>query len=124
MLAADVWTAALTTDELDASDIVQGTPTASSATLAELASAEIGIWRLTEGQVTDTEVDEVFIVLAGQGRVELEDGSVLELQPGTVARLRAGERTAWTITETLRKIYIIETGTPIETGTLIETSTL
>lgn len=112
ILAVDVATAALANDELDPADIVQGSPAVSSAELASLGGTDIGIWQITAGHVTDTEADEVFIVLSGRGQVEFDDGSVLTLAPGTAARLRAGERTTWIITETLRKIYIIETGTP------------
>lgn len=114
LLAADVHTAALEADELDPTDIVQGDPAVSSASLAQLTGSDIGIWQITAGQVTDTEADEVFIVLSGRGQVEFEDGSVLELQSGTAARLRAGERTTWTITETLRKIYVLSTDVDAE----------
>lgn len=107
LLADDVLAALLTVDELDPVDVVQGDPAVSSTSLAQPAGSDIGIWQITEGQVTDVEADEVFIVLSGRGHVEFEDGSVLDLQPGTAARLRAGERTTWTITETLRKIYVL-----------------
>jgi uncharacterized cupin superfamily protein len=30
----------------------------------------------------------------------------MDLAPGSVARLTAGERTVWTVTETIRKVYI------------------
>jgi uncharacterized cupin superfamily protein len=60
--------------------------------------------------VTDTEVDEVFVVLQGRATLEF-DGSdeVLELHPGVVGRLAAGARTRWTVTDTLRKVYISAT---------------
>lgn len=109
LLSADVGVANLEVDDLDPSDVVEGDPGASSAELARLNGSDIGIWQLTEGQVTDTEVDEVFIVLSGRGQVTFEDGTVLDLQPGTAVRLFAGERTTWTITETLRKIYVVGT---------------
>ncbi len=48
----------------------------------------------------------MFVVLAGRGRVELEDGSTLELRPGAVVRLEAGDRTRWVVQETLRKVYL------------------
>lgn len=112
LLATDVNAAVLEIDDLDPADVVQGHPVVSSAELAALGGTEIGVWQITAGQVTDTEADEVFIVLSGRGQVVFEDGSALDLQPGTAARLRAGERTTWTITEILRKIYIIETDTP------------
>ena len=51
------------------------------------------------GVSTDVEVDEVFVVLEGRGRVLLKDGRVLELFPGVVGTLIAGEETtsAWKI---------------------------
>ncbi len=48
----------------------------------------------------------LFVVLAGAGTVAFEDGSVLTLAPGVVVRLHAGDRTVWTVTETLRKLYV------------------
>lgn len=106
VLSADALAAALTFDGLDPADVVAGTPTASSSTLLD-AGVEIGIWELTGGTVTDTEADEVFVVLSGRGEVAFEDGEVVAVGPGCVVRLRAGERTTWTITETLRKIYVL-----------------
>jgi len=80
--------------------------TAELAELATLGAAEIGLWGMEPGVDHDTEVDEVFVVLAGRGTVEFEDGEVVTLAPGVAVRLRAGERTTWTVTETLRKVYI------------------
>lgn len=107
LLTTDVRTVELSADELDPADVVAGEPAASSAELARTDDVEVGVWQLTEGQVTDTEVDEVFVVLSGRGQVEFEDGEVLQLTAGTAVRLRAGERTTWTVTETLRKIYVV-----------------
>lgn len=80
--------------------------TAPLSPLATLGDAEIGLWGMEPGVDHDTEVDEVFVVLAGRGTVEFEDGEVVTLGPGVVVRLRAGERTTWTVTETLRKVYV------------------
>ena len=55
----------------------------------------------------DTEVDEIFVVLSGSGAVTFEDGSQIDLKPGVVVQLRAGDRTRWTIREPLRKVYVI-----------------
>jgi uncharacterized cupin superfamily protein len=80
--------------------------TAGLAPLATLGDAEIGLWGMEPGVDHDTETDEVFVVLAGRGTVEFEDGEVLALEPGVAVRLSAGERTTWTVTETLRKVYV------------------
>jgi len=80
--------------------------TAELAPLDTLGDAEVGLWGMDPGVDHDTEADEVFVVLAGRGTVGFEDGEVLTLAPGVAVRLRAGERTTWTVTETLRKVYV------------------
>ena len=74
--------------------------------LATLADTEVGVWEMAPGTERDTETDEVFVVIAGRGTVAFEDGEVVELRPGVAVRLRAGERTTWTVTERLRKVYV------------------
>ena len=89
-------------------EVTGGNPFASSRTLDTLGDTEIGIWAMTPGTVTDIESDEVFIVISGRGDVHFADGEVIALRPGVAVRLRAGERTEWSITETLRKVYIAQ----------------
>ena len=91
---------------LDAEDVVAGDPTTALAPLHSDEHGEVGIWEITSGVVTDVEVDEVFVVLSGRGRVEFADGSGILLAPGTVVLLKAGDRTTWFIYETLRKVYV------------------
>ncbi len=90
---------------VEPSTVVEGDPHAGSRALAAVAGAEVGIWEMTPGTATDVEVDEVFVVLSGSATVEFEDGTVLELGPSSTVRLRAGDRTTWTVRETLRKVY-------------------
>ena len=90
---------------VEPSTVLRGDPRVGSRALAAVAGAEVGVWEMTPGTATDVEVDEVFVVLSGSASVELEDGSVLELRPSSTVRLRAGERTTWTVHETLRKVY-------------------
>jgi uncharacterized cupin superfamily protein len=78
----------------------------SSTTLTPAAASEIGLWEAGPGTDTDIEIDEVFLVLAGAGTVTFEEGSSLALRPGVVVRLVAGDRTTWTITDRLRKLYL------------------
>lgn len=89
-----------------ADGVVAGSPTEATHTLGALGVTEVGIWELTEGTVRDIEVDEIFIVLQGSGTVAFEGGEAIRLSPGTCVRLREGDRTVWTITETLRKVWI------------------
>jgi uncharacterized protein len=106
LLSLDVTTAPLDHEDLPADEVIQGSPTAAVHTLDALPGCEVGLWEMTGGTARDTEVDEVFVVVAGRGTVTFEDGERLDLAPGTAVRLRAGERTEWTVTETLRKVWV------------------
>ena len=98
--------AAVPTTPLDPSTVVQGTPEAGSRALAAVAGVEVGVWEMTQGAATDVEVDEVFVVVSGAATVSFQDGELVDLSPGTVVRLRAGDQTTWVVHETLRKIYV------------------
>jgi uncharacterized cupin superfamily protein len=92
---------------LGSTDILGGSPKASLTEVLDIPGLAVGVWQLTEGTVTDSEEDEVFIVLTGTAIVEFEGtDEVLELHPGVIGRLAAGSRTRWTVTETLRKVYL------------------
>jgi uncharacterized cupin superfamily protein len=100
--------AALTADELDPEDVLAGDPrTASRELMRATGTTDLGIWEITEGTVTDVEADELFVVLSGSATIAFEDGPTLDVGPGDVCRLRAGQRTVWTVHETLRKVYAI-----------------
>ncbi|TXN28113.1 cupin domain-containing protein [Lacisediminihabitans profunda] len=92
--------------------VVAGEPMTGSAVLCtrgagDIGAEEIGVWEMTPGSMRDVESDEVFVVIAGRATVRFDhDGTVLQLGPGTVGRLAAGQRTVWTVTETIRKVYI------------------
>ena len=59
------------------------------------------------GVSTDVEAEEIFVILSGRGRIILKDGTVLQLFPGAVGRLKAGEETRWEIDEQLKKVYVV-----------------
>jgi len=92
--------------DLEEDQVVAGEPRVSSLELAEAEGLEVGLWEHTAGVSTDTEVDEVFVVLVGRATITLGDGSTLEVGPGDVGVLRAGESTTWRIHEDLRKVYL------------------
>lgn len=99
-------------EPLPADQVVAGSPTTGVAVLIEGPDTEIGVWEMTPGTATDVEADEVFIVLTGRGTVRFDavpEGArpaPIDLAPGAVVRLTAGMHTTWTITETLRKVYV------------------
>ncbi|MDH6197340.1 putative cupin superfamily protein [Mycobacterium frederiksbergense] len=100
-------TIALEFTDVPNDQLVIGRPQTGTAGLGTLGDVEIGVWEMTEGTMRDVEAEEVFVVLAGRAVVEFEDGAAaLHLQAGDVARLAAGARTVWTVTERLRKVYL------------------
>lgn len=99
-------TTPLTAEPLPADTVRDGDPRAGHRPLAGLGGLEVGVWEMTEGVATDVEVDEVFVVLSGEATVDFHDGERIDLAPGAVVRLRAGDRTVWTVHSTLRKVYL------------------
>ncbi|MFJ4620891.1 cupin domain-containing protein [Streptomyces sp. NPDC088812] len=96
-------------EPLDPGQIVSGTPEVTGRVVWESEDGRQirGVWQITPGVVTDTEADEVFVVVSGSATIEVEDGPTLTVGPGDMAVLRAGDRTTWTVHETLRKAYAI-----------------
>ncbi len=87
---------------------LKGAPTVGEVALGEIGGVEIGIWECTPGTSTDIEVDEMSVVISGRARIDFISPALpsIELGPGDVFRLEAGMKTVWTVTETLRKIYV------------------
>ncbi|MFJ4428669.1 cupin domain-containing protein [Streptomyces bobili] len=96
-------------EPLDPGQIVSGAPEVSGKVVWESPDGRQvrGIWQITPGVVTDTEADELFVVISGSATVEVEGGATLRVGPGDMAVLRADDRTTWTVHETLRKAYAI-----------------
>jgi uncharacterized cupin superfamily protein len=92
---------------LEPDQIVGGDPQVSGRVLDTSADGKVerGVWQHTAGVSRDTESDELFVVLTGRATIEVEDGPTLEVGPGDVGLLHAGDRTTWTVHEDLRKIF-------------------
>ena len=108
--SSDSNAAALEYSAIDAAKVVSPSSGPIETGFVELGQTDrlkAGVWVHPVGVSTDVEVDEVFVVLEGRGRVLLKDGRVLELFPGVVGTLIAGEETTWEITERLKKIWIV-----------------
>lgn len=106
--AVDAAALALVHAPLPADEVILGRPTTAVHALTTVGDVEVGIWEMTPGTASDTEADEVFVVLSGHARIEFVEPALpaIEVDPGSVVRLSEGQRTVWTVTETLRKIYI------------------
>ncbi|MDR2256636.1 MAG: cupin domain-containing protein [Arthrobacter sp.] len=105
----------LTHEELAEDEVVAGSPTTGLAELGSLAGVDYGVWEMTEGTATDVEADEVFVVLSGSATVTVAEAGghaarVLELGPGSLVHLWAGEETVWEIHSALRKVYFTPAG--------------
>lgn len=89
-----------------AAQIVAGSPATGSVDLDE--DMGIGVWEMTPGAMSDVEIDEIFVVVAGSATVEFVDPPMpaIDLQQGSIVRLESGMRTVWTVRETLRKVYL------------------
>jgi uncharacterized cupin superfamily protein len=86
---------------------VRGEPATGAAAVDEIGGLEVGVWEMTPGVMNDVEAEEVFVVLSGAATVEFPTGGdTLLLGPGDVVRFSAGAETVWTVTETLRKVYL------------------
>jgi len=94
-------------ERVPAGQSVAGDPSTAASTLTRVGGLEVGVWEMSVGTMTDVEADEIFVVLSGAATVDFADGSpTMELRAGDVGRLAAGAQTTWTVTETLRKIYL------------------
>jgi uncharacterized cupin superfamily protein len=84
-----------------------GDPHTGIAELGKFGGLGVGVWEMTPGVMRDVEDDELFVVLSGAATVQFDDGTpMLTLGAGDVVRLAKGAKTVWTVTETLRKVYL------------------
>jgi uncharacterized cupin superfamily protein len=94
-------------EPVPSAQVVAGAPETGVAELGSFAGSSYGVWEMTPGAMSDVEADELFVVLAGTATVLFIDSNqTIVLAPGSTMRLHAGDRTIWTVTETLRKIYL------------------
>ncbi len=96
-------------DPLDPEQVLAGSPEVSGTVLWESEDGKQirGIWQITPGTVTDTEANELFVVVSGRATIAVEGGATFDVGPGDACVLREGDRTTWTVHETLRKAYHI-----------------
>ena len=94
-------------EALPVEQVVEGSPRAGAVALGTYAGQEVGVWVHTPGTSTDVETDELFIVLSGRASVLfVDEDRTVHLEPGSVLQLVAGQRTEWTVVETIRKVYV------------------
>jgi uncharacterized protein len=105
-LAVEISSATLRPDREFPGEVLAGDPEMSVQVIWESADGQQsrGIWEVRPGKFTWLfDVDDFFVVVSGRATVELDDGGVLEMVPGTVAIFKPGDQTTWTVHETIRK---------------------
>ena len=72
-------------------------------------SVRVGLWSVECGSFHATRVGhhEIFYVLAGRAMLQPDDGPVVEVATGDVYVTPCGWSGTWTVTEPLRKLYVI-----------------
>ncbi|WP_062519890.1 cupin domain-containing protein [Demequina silvatica] len=104
----DLHAVTIETEPVEPGLVESGAPVAGAAALAEVGEVEVGVWEMTPGVATDVEADEVFVVLSGRATIEYLEPALptAEIGPGSMVWLQEGMQTRWTVTETLRKVYV------------------
>jgi len=85
--------------------VLAGKPVTSSVVLTSDDKVERGIWQITPGTAVQVAPAGMFVVLSGRATIAVDDGPTYDVGPGDVCIWDGGERTIWTVHETLRKVY-------------------
>jgi uncharacterized cupin superfamily protein len=73
-------------------------------------SVQVGLWK--PGPVAGTsiefrlEADETLLVLTGSGRLRVDGGSPVALQPGVIVSLPKGAHTSWIVDEAFCELWV------------------
>lgn len=86
-----------------------GDPQISVKQISNTDGISVGIWECTAGgwPVVNRADTEVATILSGKGRITDDDGTVTQIEAGTVVTLPKGWTGRWDIEETTRKVYVI-----------------
>lgn len=87
--------------------VLAGNPVTTDAQLVKQHNVRYGVWQIMPGRRVEVAPTGMFVVLSGRATVAVDGGPTLELVAGTVCVWDGGERTVWTVHETLRKVWCI-----------------
>ena len=77
------------------------------ADVATVGDTTLGVWQVTEGSFSSSDLDEAFVVLSGAGTLTfVATGAVVALAPGVLVRVTPEADIKWEITSPIRKLYI------------------
>ncbi|AIJ24742.1 MULTISPECIES: cupin domain-containing protein [Amycolatopsis methanolica group] len=72
-----------------------------------VGGVNVGVWEAEPGLIGGLTADEIFVVLEGRAEVTFEDTKErIEIGPGDIVRLNAGQRNTWRTLERLRKVSV------------------
>jgi uncharacterized protein len=89
--------------------IISGSPAESAVVLYQDAHLEVGVWECTPGVFPGARAgyNELMVFVKGAGTITPDGGDPVEIGPGTVYPTLDGWSSVWTVTETVRKVYVI-----------------
>jgi uncharacterized protein len=99
--------AELTPDDPKPGRVLAGNPVTSSAALPGDDKVKRGIWQIAPGTAVEVAPAGMFVVLSGRATVAVDGGPTFDIGAGDACVWDGGERTIWTVHETLRKVYQI-----------------
>jgi uncharacterized protein len=99
--------AELTPDLPKPGRVLAGYPVTSSVLLPSDGRVGYGIWQIAPGTAVEVAPTGMFAVLSGRATIAVDGGPTFDVGPGDVCIWDGGERTVWTVHETLRKVYQI-----------------
>lgn len=105
VLAVRVADAELTPEDPEPDCVLAGNPVTSSVVLTNDDKGKYGIWQITPGTSVQFATAGMFVVLSGRATIAVDDGPTFDVGPGDVSIWDGGERTVWTVHETLRKVW-------------------
>jgi len=109
--------AALESWPIPQSQVLSGEPRAAGTVLWQSDDKRLlnGIWECTPGTFTwDYTWDETAYFFEGKFTITDEGGDTVSLGAGDLSFVRAGTRSTWVITETVRKAFHVRSDTPVE----------
>ncbi|WES64383.1 cupin domain-containing protein [Microbacter sp. GSS18] len=75
--------------------------------IGNLSDTRIGLWEAEPGLIGGVTNDEIFVVLEGRAEVTFDDtGEVIQIGPGDIVRLKAGQSNHWRTFERIRKVAV------------------
>ena len=79
--------------------------------LVESDDYHAGLWRIPgEGNMTfrwSAPASDTFLVLEGEGRIEIDDGPTLNVKPGSMVSIPPGVEATWDVTRPYKDFYVI-----------------